>query len=133
MNLHTVQTVRQWQTLLDTFDTLDEAGILYFGAGHDLEEAMKPVYMDIDGKPIIYSLGNFWFNSKTLDTMLIQLHYTGNNTTGRLQATVVPAVQTGGKTYYLNEAEEQQELYDYLESISVNVVIDDDGNISQAE
>lgn len=220
------------QALLDTFDTLDEAGILYFGAGHDLEEAMKPVYMDIDGKtvafvaasraeknkmtpeatettpgilrcydttkfkeviaeadenadfviayvhwgteystvleeaqtttgkeyldagadvvigahphclqgmeyydgkPIIYSLGNFWFNSKTLDTMLIQLHFTGNNEAGQLQATVVPAVQTGGKTYYLNEAEEKQELYDYLESISINVVIDDDGNISQAE
>ena len=65
--------------------------------------------------------------------MLIQLHFTGNNEVGQLQATVVPAVQTGGKTYYLNEAEEQQELYDYLESISVNVVIEDDGNISQAE
>ena len=66
--------------------------------------------------------------------------YTGELSTAQcwrrhrlLLATVVPAVQTGGKTYYLNEAEEQQELYDYLESISINVVIDDDGNISQAE
>ena len=37
-----------------SFDTLDEAGIAYFGAGHDLEEAMKPVYMDIDGKTVAF-------------------------------------------------------------------------------
>ena len=35
--------------LLDTFDTLDEAGIPYFGAGHDIEEAQKPVYLIFDG------------------------------------------------------------------------------------
>lgn len=30
-----------------------------------------------DGKPIIYSLGNYWFNEKTLDTMLLQLRFRG--------------------------------------------------------
>ena len=35
--------------LLDTFDTLDEVGIPYFGAGHDIEEAQKPVYLIADG------------------------------------------------------------------------------------
>ncbi len=161
-------------SLLDTLDTLNSAGIKYFGAGKNLEEAMSPVYFEIDGKtiayvaasraekykmtpqatedsagilrcydpalfievikeadanadfvianvhwgteystvleeaqlttgkqyidagadviigshshclqgmeyyngkPIIYSLGNYWFNSKTLDSMLIQLHF----------------------------------------------------------
>ena len=35
--------------LLDTFDTLDEVGIPYFGAGHDIEEAQEPVYLIEDG------------------------------------------------------------------------------------
>ncbi len=37
------------EALLDTFDTLDEAGIPYVGAGHNIEEAMKPVYFIAGG------------------------------------------------------------------------------------
>ena len=48
-------------------------------------------------------------------------------------------VHLHGKKIYLTvntllkNREIEQELYDYLESISINVVIDDEGNISQAE
>ncbi len=38
--------------LLDTCDTLDEAGIYRVGAGANLEEARKPVIMEIKGKTI---------------------------------------------------------------------------------
>lgn len=38
--------------LLDTCDTLDQAGIARVGAGADLEEAKKPVIMDVKGKKI---------------------------------------------------------------------------------
>ena len=38
--------------LLDTFDTLDGAGIPYVGAGHNIEEAMKPVYFIAGGMKI---------------------------------------------------------------------------------
>lgn len=163
------------EALLDTMETLQNAGIPYVGAGHDLAEAMSPVYFDLDGftvayvaasraekfkmtpqatetkagilrcydntlfleeieeaaahadyvialphwgteystvleeaqtqgakayidagadavigahshclqglelyedKPVVYSLGNFWFNEKTLDTMMVVLHVT---------------------------------------------------------
>ena len=40
------------QSMLDTFATLEGAGIEYFGAGETLEEAMRPVYYEIDGKTI---------------------------------------------------------------------------------
>ena len=40
------------QALLDTFATLEDAEIDYFGAGENLEEAMKPVYYEMDGKII---------------------------------------------------------------------------------
>ncbi|MCM1541320.1 MAG: CapA family protein [Blautia sp.] len=84
-----------------------------------------------DGKPIIYSLGNYWFNEKTLDTMLLQLHFSGDDTQSRLAVQVVPAVQSGYRTTYAAEAAEQRRIYDFLEGISVNVEISDDGIVSE--
>lgn len=82
-----------------------------------------------DGKPIIYSLGNYWFNGKTLDTMLVQLHFSGDGTKTQLEVRVIPAVQSGYRTTYASEASEQRRIYDFLESISVNVEILDDGTV----
>ena len=39
-------------SLLDTLETLDAAGIAYTGAGKNLEEAMKPVYLIANGMKI---------------------------------------------------------------------------------
>lgn len=84
-----------------------------------------------DGKPIIYSLGNYWFNSKTLDTMLLKLHFYGDREESHLEVAVVPALQSGNRTSYVSDPVRQRELYDYLESISVNVTIDDGGNVQE--
>lgn len=84
-----------------------------------------------DGKPITYSLGNYWFNHKTLDTMLLNLHFRGVGEEEQLEASIVPALQTGYKTYYVSEPEKQRQLYDYLEKISVNVLIDDNGVVNE--
>jgi poly-gamma-glutamate synthesis protein (capsule biosynthesis protein) len=218
------------QALLDTFTTLKDAGIDYFGAGENLEEAMKPVYYEIDGKtiafvgasraekykltpqatetdpgilrcydtelflevireadanadfviavvhwgteysydlenvqlssgkeyldagadaiigghshclqgmeyydgkPIIYSLGNYWFNSKTLDSMLIQLHFSGDDNGGGLEVSVVPAIQKGSRTQIVTETEEQERIYSFLERISINVEIDENGIVTE--
>jgi poly-gamma-glutamate synthesis protein (capsule biosynthesis protein) len=220
------------QALLDTFDTLDAAEIPYFGAGRNLEEAMQPYYVEIDGKvvafvaasraeknkmtpqatedepgilrcydtslfieeiqeakeqadfvlayvhwgteysneledvqretarayldagadviigahphclqgmefydgkPIVYSLGNYWFNSKTLDTMLLNLHFSGDGTSDKLEVSIVPGLQTGCKTYYVGDKEEQENLYSYLEDISINVTIDENGVVTEEE
>ena len=40
--------------LLDTFSTLEEAGIDYVGAGKDLDRAKAPIYYTINGKKIAY-------------------------------------------------------------------------------
>lgn len=220
------------EALLDTFTVLEEAEVPYFGAGRTLEDAMKPLYLEVegktialvaasraeknkmtpqatdsspgilrcydtelflqviregkanadfciafvhwgteysydleqvqldtgkayldagadvvigahshclqgmeyyDGKPIIYSLGNYWFNNKTLDTMLLQLHFSGDDSQTQLTVQVVPAVQSGCRTIYAQEAEEQRRIYDFLESISVNVEISDEGIVTEAE
>lgn len=134
------------EALLDTFAVLQEAGIPYFGAGQDLEEAMTPLYLDAgadvvigahshclqgmefhEGKPIIYSLGNYWFNEKTLDTMLVQLRISGNADRSNIEVEIIPAVQTGCRTIYAQEQEEQRRIFDFLEEISINVEITDEG------
>ncbi len=217
-------------SLLDTLDTLTNAGIAYFGAGRNLSEVLKPYYMEIDGitiafvaasraekykatpqatedsggilrcydtelflelikeadanadivlacvhwgteystvlekvqlttgkeyldagadaiigshshclqgmefyngKPIIYSLGNFWFNSRSLDTMLLQLHIQGDREQPEIKVSIVPALQKNKKTTYLAKKEEQEELYEYMESISINVEIDENGVVTE--
>lgn len=218
------------EALLDTFAVLEEAEVPYFGAGRTLEEAMEPLYLEVegktialvaasraekykmtpqatdtepgilrcydtalflqairegsenadfciafvhwgteysfdleqvqldtgreyldagadavigahshclqgmeyyDGKPIVYSLGNYWFNSKTLDTMLLQLHFSGDDTRTQLEVQVVPAVQAGCRTAYAAQPEERRRIYDFLESISVNVEISDEGIVTE--
>lgn len=86
-----------------------------------------------DGKPIIYSLGNYWFNEKTLDTMLLQLHFSGDDNTSQLTVQVIPAVQSGYRTTYASEFDEQRRIFDFLESISVNVKISDEGIVTALE
>lgn len=218
------------EALLDTFTVLEEAGVPYFGAGRTLEEAMKPLYLEVegrtvalvaasraekykmtpqatetepgilrcydtelflqaireakanadfciafvhwgteysydleqvqletgrayldagadavigahshclqgmeyyDGKPIVYSLGNYWFNEKTLDTMLLQLHFSGDEAQARLEVQVIPAVQSGCRTIYAQEEEERRRIFDFLESISVNVEISHEGMVAE--
>ncbi len=84
-----------------------------------------------DEKPIIYSLGNYWFNSKTLDSMLIQLRFTGDDNGGSVEVSVVPAIQSGAKTQIVTESEEQERIYSFLEDISVNVEIDENGVVTE--
>ena len=80
-----------------------------------------------NGVPIAYSLGNYWFNEKTLDTMLVTLHCYGDNDEDNMDVIITPALQTNCTTLYVDDKEKQQELYNRLEAISVNVEIDDNG------
>ena len=84
-----------------------------------------------DGKPIVYSLGNFWFNSKTLDTMLLTLRITGEREEPKIEVSVVPAIQKDCRTTILTTQKDRENLYRYLESISINVTIDEYGVVTQ--
>ena len=218
------------QSLVDTMAVLNQAGIKYVGAGHNIEEAMSPVYFEIqgktiayvaasraekyrltpqatedepgillcydtelfiqaikeakqnaeyviayvhwgteysyeleevqlitgkeyldagadivigahphclqgikyyEGKPIVYSLGNFWFNDKTLDTMLLNVHVYGDDMEKYVELEIIPAIQTNNTTLIVNEQSERQRIFSFLESISINVEIDDDGFVSE--
>ncbi|HHX12404.1 MAG TPA: CapA family protein [Clostridiales bacterium] len=218
------------QSLIDTMATLKQADILYFGAGHNLDEAMTPVYFEIegktiayvaasraekykmtpqateeapgilrcydtelfvqtireakkksdyviayahwgaewtheleevqlttgkeyldagadivigahphwlqgieyyDGKPIIYSLGNFWFNSQTIDTILLNIHFYGDDTEESIELEIVPVIQANMRTQIVTEQSEKERIFSLLEDISINVEIDEMGIVSE--
>ena len=83
----------------------------------------------VDGKPIIYSLGDFWFNHETKYTGLLKLNI---NLDGLQEMSFVPCLQTGFTTQYLSEPEKQQKLYEFLEELSPNIKIDENGVISES-
>ncbi len=80
-----------------------------------------------NGKPIVYSVGNFWFNSKSLDSCVITLKIDNELKT---EALIVPLEQKGCETRLLSEEAERRALFDRVESYEPQgVVINDDGLI----
>lgn len=83
----------------------------------------------VEGKPIVYSMGDFWFNGETKYTGLLNLDITID---GLSEMSFVPCLQTEYTTQYLNDENEQREMYDFLEGLSPNAVIGDDGIVKEA-
>lgn len=80
----------------------------------------------VKGVPVVYSLGNFWFNSKTLDTGMIKVTLSED---GMKSLRFIPCQQSGSRTALL-QGEEKGRLLDYMQEISVGVHIDEDGYIT---
>ena len=78
----------------------------------------------VDGKPIIYSLGDFWFNHETKYTGVLKLQISQN---GLDEMSFVPCLQTGFTTQYIQKPEEQQKLYQFIKDLSINVEINENG------
>ena len=78
---------------------------------------------------MIYSLGNFLFNSKTQDTCLVTV--TLNAEDGSLQSfQFIPALQKDCRTTML-EGTEKQRVLSYMQSLSPGAVIDAEGYVSK--
>lgn len=216
-------------SLLDSMDTLKNAGIAYAGAGHDLEEASSPVYyvnddvriaiiastqiermpnpdtkgatadtpgvfrsmeldelttairkakevsdfvivfthwgtegaaepdwsqneqapliaeagadliigahphvlqkIDYEGEtPVFYSLGNYLFNSKTLDTCLAEVNLDASDGS-LLSVRFIPALQSGCKVRSF-EGDEYDAALDRMRALSPDVNIDEEGYVT---
>ena len=76
-----------------------------------------------ENKPILYSLGNFWFNDYSLKTMLLQLHITGHPNQVQVSVEIIPGTQSECVTRVSSTIEERNGIYKYLERISTNISI----------
>lgn len=77
----------------------------------------------VNGVPVIYSLGNYWFNSKALDTALLKVVVEKD---GVKTVQIIPARQENCSTSMLYDGEKQRVL-NYLQSLSPNITLDADG------
>ena len=77
--------------------------------------------------PIYYNLGNFLFGNYRVDTMVVNVEINEDNS---VSTRITPCVS---QRYLVEEAvgDKAQEIYDFLESISVNVDIDENGNVTE--
>lgn len=81
----------------------------------------------IEDTPVIYSMGNFWFNSRTQDTGILKVTL---NQEGLKTLQFVPAIQSGCKTT-IAEGEEKERILSYLRGLSGSVSIDSEGYIEK--
>lgn len=91
----------------------------------DHPHVLQPISV-VKGVPVVYSLGNFWFNSKELDTCMIQATFSRD---GIDSLRLIPALQSGCKTKLL-DGEEAERLIGSMRAMSPNVKIDDEGYIT---
>ncbi len=82
------------------------------------------------GVPIFYSLGNFWFNSRTLDTGIVEADVSMD---GILEFRFVPCLQSGCRTTLVADQAKRQQVFGLLQSISANAVVDENGVIREAK
>lgn len=102
----------------------------YIDAGADVVIGCHPHVMQgveyYKGKPIAYSLGNYWFNSSTKQSGMVKLYLDPNNT---IKFQLLPVMNKNTKTYLLTDPGEKKTYYNFMRSLSSNVTIDEDGYV----
>ncbi len=95
----------------------------------------------IDDKPVVYSLGNFWFDYRDEDTEIATIHISGTYVENEelsiedcdVSLQILPGTQRNYETFLAETDDEKREIFDRIESYSVNVSILDDGTVVERE
>lgn len=85
-----------------------------------------------EGKPILYSLGNYWFNGMSMDTMLAELHISGTAEQYEMELQLIPGRQTNCQVKYDETQEERDAFYRNMETLSsaYGISIDQNGVVT---
>lgn len=81
----------------------------------------------IEDVPVIYSLGNFWFNGNTIETGVAQVRIQKD---GAIRFRFLPCMQSGTRTRLLTEESQKEEVLDFMRNLSKEVEIDKDGYVT---
>lgn len=83
----------------------------------------------VDGVPVFFSLGNYWFNSRTLDTCIVR---TTLDSECKLKAVeFIPCLQTGSCVRSCDESSYER-ILKYMRGISNYVEIDENGFVTES-
>lgn len=103
----------------------------YIDAGADAVIGCHPHVMQgiefYKGKPIAYSLSNFWFSRATVESALFKLYI---DEEGQLKSQLLPVMAKNNYTYLITDKEEKEKYFDFIKEISFDIEIDKDGFIS---
>ncbi len=103
---------------------------LYVEAGADIIIGDHPHCLQeigyVDGVPVVYSLGNFWFNSRTQDSCIVEMTLSED---GIQSLQFIPCLQSNCGVSLL-EGEERARVIAYMQSISGTADIDADGYVT---
>lgn len=108
----------------------DKQAPIYAQAGVDLIIGDHPHCLQKigseSGVPIVYSLGNYWFNSKTQNTCLVEVSIRKE---GMEYLRFIPCRQENCRTREL-EGAERDEVLNYMRGLSHSVDIDSEGYVT---
>ena len=121
-----------------------ESAHAYIDAGADAVIGAHPHILQgleyYEGKPIMYSLGNFWFDAYDIDTLVAEIRISGKKDdagrvdmdSAKVELVLWPGTQSGVFTAW-SDASERTRIFDYLGEISdYQVSISDDGVVHPA-
>jgi poly-gamma-glutamate synthesis protein (capsule biosynthesis protein) len=98
----------------------------YIDAGADLVVGCHPHVLQgfeyYNGVPIIYSLGNYLFESRSDATLLLNATFSSDDDSTRIQ--LIPCQRKSG---VLTQISEPSSLFSHLTDLSFDVTVDDDG------
>lgn len=107
----------------------EEQAPIYAEAGVDLIIGDHPHCLqkleNVSGVPAIFSMGNYWFNSKTQNTCLVEVTLAQ----GEMESfQFIPCLQSDCRTRLL-AGDEKMQVIEYMRGLSPNVIIDDEGYV----
>lgn len=104
----------------------------YIDAGADLVVGCHPHVLQgfeyYKGKPIAYSLGNFWFNNANQNTGLLKLYL---NEGGKTRLQILPAKAKNAYTYLIKDTSSKKQYWKTMQKLSYGVTIDRNGFIKE--
>ncbi len=104
----------------------------YIDAGADAVIGCHPHVMQgiefYKGKPIAYSLGNYWFNKSNKESGMLKLYLDPDGTT-RVQ--LLPVRNKEMKTYLLTAPKDIKNYYRFMQKLSFGVVFEENGFVSE--
>jgi poly-gamma-glutamate synthesis protein (capsule biosynthesis protein) len=100
----------------------------YIDAGADIVIGSHPHVLQgieyYNGKPIVYSLGNFMFYNSINQTAILKVTVNEMNET---KVQVLPCKAVNAQTFLINDLTDKQNFYSYLTDISYDITFDESG------
>lgn len=104
----------------------------YIDAGADAVIGCHPHVLQglefYQGRPIAYSLGNYWFNNTTREAGLLKIILPPE---GGLQVQLLPTLGENTYTSLITDRDKREAYFDFMEKISFGVSFDEEGYASE--